>query len=304
MSPGEHNTVNSAAVDLRGKTAIVTGSSRGIGKAIALGLAARGAAVAVCGRASSNTAAALSIEATVASIREAGGEAESFACDVTKAEDVRTLVRNVVDRFGGVDALVNNAGTLWRFGLLETPHEKWNEIIRTNLDGVYLCTMEVIPLMQRNGWGSIVNITSGRAHSDDGISTAYAASKAAVDRLTIKLAAEVKEFGIAVNALEPGQTLTELPSGLPPGWDRSGWVPPEAKRIIPATSFLVSQNALTGQSCRRPSLGTTGRRRSLYGFERSPFSYVSRTFGRVLAVAAIGRRPYTVALGRSTSGRA
>ena len=239
--------MNTGSSDLRGTTAIVTGSSRGIGKAIAIGLAARGASVAVCGRTSSPDAAALSIEATVASITVAGGDAAAFPCDVTKARDVHALVRWVADRWGRIDVLVNNAGTLWRFGLLDTPRKKWNEIIGTNLNGVYLCTMEVVPYMRRNGWGSIINITSLRAYSDDGISTAYAASKAAVDRLTIKLAAEVRESGIAVNALEPGQTLTELPSGLPPGWDRSGWVPPEAKRIIPATAYLAGQNALTGQ---------------------------------------------------------
>ena len=232
---------------LGGQGAIVTGSSRGIGRAIAIGFARAGAKVAVVGRSSDPGASPLTIEGTVGEIQAAGGEALAVRCDITREADVLSLVEQVMTAWGQIDVLVNNAGIIWGRGLLETPTAKWNEIMRTNLDGVYLCTMAALPRMIAGGGGSIINISSGRGRSEDARSVAYAASKAAVTRLSIKLAAEVKPFNVAVNALDPGATLVERASST--GGDRVGWKRPEEKNIVPACIFLAQQrgDGFTGQ---------------------------------------------------------
>ena len=236
--------------ELAGKVAIVTGSSRGIGKAIAKGFASEGAEVVVTGRTTGITdPEALTVDRTVREIEEAGGSALALPCDVTSEADVNAMVASAIDRFGRVDVLVNNAGVLWRPGLLETPSAKWNEIVRTNLDGVYFGIKAVLPQMMERRSGSIISITSGRAHSEDGESTAYAATKAGLDRLTIKLATELKEYGIAVNALEPGATSTERLVATNPSF-AAGWLRAEEKRIIPACIWLASH---------APGAGFTGR---------------------------------------------
>jgi gluconate 5-dehydrogenase len=227
-----------AAKALDGKVAIVTGSSRGIGRAIALGFAREGARVVVVGRTSDPGAAALTIEGTAREIAEAGGKAMAVRCDITQEAEVHGLVQEVIDRWGAIDVLVNNAGVTWAYGLLETPPAKWNEIMRTNVDGLYHCSLAAAPQMIAAGGGAIVNISSGRGRSEDARSVAYAASKAAVTRLSIKFAAEMQPHNVAVNVLDPGATLVERAST---GSDRSGWKRPEEKKIIPACIFLAQQ---------------------------------------------------------------
>ena len=244
---------------LDGKVAIVTGSSRGIGKAIAKGFAKEGAKVVVCGRTSSAEPGALSVEGTVQEIEQEGGQALAVACDVTSESDVNAMVERALREWSQVDVLVNNAGILWRRGLLETTSDKWNEIIRTNLDGPYYCSMAVLPGMMERRSGSIIGITSGRAYSEDGESTAYAATKAGLDRLTVKLATELREHGIAVNALEPGATLTERLLDFNPQMDVTGWQRAEEKKIIPACVYLasLSGNEFTGRIVNQAEFGTT-----------------------------------------------
>ena len=242
---------------LADRVAIVTGSSRGIGRAIALGFAKAGARVVVAGRTSDPKAHPLSVEGTAKEIQDAGGEAISVLCDVTRQADTLNLVEQTLAAWGRVDILVNNAGVLWGYGLLETPADKWNEIIRTNVDGVYFCTKAVLPAMIEQGGGSLINISSGRSRSEDARSIAYAASKAAVSRLSIKLAAELKPHNIAVNALDPGATLVERSSTS--GGDRSNWKRPEEKNIIPACIFLAQQrgDGFTGQEVDESEFGKT-----------------------------------------------
>jgi NAD(P)-dependent dehydrogenase (short-subunit alcohol dehydrogenase family) len=177
-------------------------------------------------------------------------------CDITQATDVRNLVELTMTQWGRIDVLVNNAGITWAFGLLETPPAKWNEIMRTNVDGLYLCSIAVAPHMIEGGGGSIINISSGRGHSEDARSIAYAASKAAVTRLSIKFAAEMKPHNVAVNVLDPGATLVERAST---GSDRSGWKRPEEKQIIPACIFLAQQrgDGLTGHELNEAEYGVS-----------------------------------------------
>ena len=233
---------------LEGKVTIVTGSGRGIGKAIAIGFARAGANVVVCGRTSGPDAGPWSIDATSQEIQVLGGQVLTVPCDVTQKAQVSAMVDRTVQQWGRVDVLVNNAGYKWSKNLLDTPLETWDAIIRTNLDGVYLCSMAVLDSMRRQRSGSIVTISSGAAQSTGPGGAAYAASKAGVDRLMIKLGAEFKGEGIAVNSLDPGATLTEE-NQLRNDRDRSRWLPTEEKKIIPACIFLARQTAqgITGR---------------------------------------------------------
>lgn len=242
---------------LTGKVAIVTGSSRGIGKAIAVGLAKEGAWVVVTGRTSSAATDALSIENTVLKVTQAGGRAIAVECDVTNEADVSKMIQKTLQVWGRIDVLVNNAGVTWYKGLLDTPTAQWNELIRTNVDGVYYCTMAVLPVMLQQRSGSIINISSGMSKTDTPMATAYAATKAAVDRLTIKLAAEVKDHGISANALEPGPTRTELMRGQPPRDDYSDIRTAEEKNIIPACIALALGRAPTGRILKESEFGHT-----------------------------------------------
>ena len=233
---------------LQGKVVIVTGSSRGIGKAIAVEFAREGANVVVCGR--STGEGPLTIESTVGEIIEAGGDAIAVPCDVSIEAHVERLVELTMARWGRIDVLINNAGFKGVGSLDETSFATWQAMFRTNVDGVYLCSMAVLPHMREQRAGSIVTISSSRAQSDDAGATAYAASKAAADRFTIKLAAETRGQGIAANVLYPGSTATErsIAAGNdPPGRQRT-----EEKQIIPACLFLAGQTdeGITGASPR------------------------------------------------------
>ena len=246
------------AGQLDGKVAIVTGSTRSIGKAVAIAFADEGAEVVVCGRTSERSGpdeATGSVEATAREITSRGGEALAVQCDVTSEESVRGMVEATVARWGRIDMLFNNAAFLWRWGLLGTPTTVWNQIVRTNLDGPYLCTMAVLPHMMAQKAGCIINATSGRSTAEDGRTTAYTITKVGLERLTVNLAAEVREHGIAVNALDPGPVLTKgvidaiddksrLPNFFP--------VDDERVKVVPACIHLASTSSnpdtfLTGQ---------------------------------------------------------
>ena len=243
---------------MEGKVAIVTGSGRGIGKAIALGFAREGARVVVCGRTSGPDAGPWSIETTAQEIQALGGQVLTVRCDVSREAQVTELVGRTLEQWGRVDVLVNNAGYKWSKSLLDTPYETWDAIIRTNLDGVFLCSMAVLPSMRQERSGSIVTISSGAAHSDGPGGGAYATSKAGVDRLMIKLGAELKGEGIAANSLDPGATLTEE-NRLRNDRDRSSWLPAEEKNIIPACVFLAGQtdDGITGRVLDQAQFGVT-----------------------------------------------
>ena len=233
---------------LDGKVAIVTGSSRGIGKAVAIGFAREGARVVVCGRTTDAGAAPLSIEAAAQEIEALGGEAMPIACDVTDEAQVADMVDRTVREWGRIDVLINNAGLKWGRGIDETPLSKWRDVFNTNVHGVYICTMAVLVHMREQRSGSIVTVSSSQARSETAGGAVYAASKAAADRFMIKLSAELKGEGIALNVLYPGSTLTEL-SLQRSGGDRGGRQTAEEKKIIPACVYLAGQTdeGVTGQ---------------------------------------------------------
>ncbi|MHC0429837.1 SDR family NAD(P)-dependent oxidoreductase [Streptomyces sp. O3] len=194
-----------------GKAVLVTGGGSGLGRAIALAFAAEGARVVVAGR----TAAAL--DATVALIDQAGGEAAAVTADVTRAADVRTLVRETVTRFGALDIAVNNAGVLrGAVPVADVSEEDWDTVLRTNVTGVWLAMKHEINEMRASGGGVIVNISSNLgAHLRIPNAAAYLTSKAAVSALTRAAALDHIGDGVRVNAVSPG--ASDGPMSLLPG---------------------------------------------------------------------------------------
>jgi 3-oxoacyl-[acyl-carrier protein] reductase len=193
-----------------GRVAIVTGGGRGIGRAITARLAQEGAHVAVFYR--SNGAAA---EETAQKAREAGAKCELFKGDVASPEDVQALFKGVSDTFGRVDILVNNAGITRDNLMMRMKEEEFDEVVRTNLKGTYLCTRAALRPMVRARWGRIVNVGSVVGLVGNAGQANYAASKAGIIGFTKSVAREVAQRGITVNAVAPGYVETELTGGLP-----------------------------------------------------------------------------------------
>jgi NAD(P)-dependent dehydrogenase (short-subunit alcohol dehydrogenase family) len=184
---------------LKGKTAIVTGGGRGIGRAIARKLAGEGAAVLVASRSSKE------IDAVAAEIQQAGGRAKAVAADVSKLAECEKIVRATREAFGAIDILVNNAGILGPVAPAEgiTP-QQWDDVIAINLTSVFLMSRLVVPEMYERGSGAILNVSSIAAKAALPMNSAYAASKAGVSGLTRTMAAEGARKGVRVNAISPG----------------------------------------------------------------------------------------------------
>ncbi|HYR95647.1 MAG TPA: SDR family NAD(P)-dependent oxidoreductase, partial [Candidatus Binatus sp.] len=180
--------------DLDGQVALVTGGSRGIGRAVALGLGARGATVVV--NYLENAAAAAE---TVRSIAAAGGAATTAGFDVGDGEATRVAVQNIVDRHGRLDILVNNAGLSVDTLVLRLKEEDWDRVLRTNLTGVFHCTKAALRAMVRARYGRIVNLTSVVAEMGNAGQAAYGAAKAGVIGFTKSVAREIASRGITAN---------------------------------------------------------------------------------------------------------
>jgi len=189
---------------LGSRVAIVTGSSQGIGKAIALGLAKEGARVVICARRNEFLKSAAK---EIASLT--GADVLPVKADVSKKEDIKFLVQETVKTFGRVDILVNNTGGPPSALFMETSEKDWRESIDLLLMSVVNCCMEVIPYMKMNRWGRIINMASFAAKQPAERLVLSNAIRAAVLGLTKTLANELAEYGILVNAVCPGWTLTE-----------------------------------------------------------------------------------------------
>jgi 3-oxoacyl-[acyl-carrier protein] reductase len=234
-----------------GRVAIVTGGGRGIGRAIAHRLAAEGANLAISYR--SNDAAA---EETARAVRVAGVKCELFKGDVASPEDVEALFKNVSETFGRVDILINNAGIRRDNLMMRMKVEEFDEVLRTNLMGTYLCTRAALRPMVRARWGRIVNVSSVVGLVGNTGQANYAASKAGIVGFTKSVAREVAQRGITVNAVAPGYVETELTGSLPEDVkDRiRGQVPMgrfgEAEEVAEVVVFLAGEDAayVTGQT--------------------------------------------------------
>ena len=241
---------------LQGKIAIVTGASRGIGKAMALRLAEAGASVVVAARtAEPRGTLPGTIHETVAEIETAGGRALAVACNVREEESIRELINTTLDEFGAVDVLVNNAGIGGYAPFLQMTLREWDLNMAINLRAPFIACQAVAPIMIEQGGGSIINVSSHAATNifsstlgedhDAGIAIigqAYGASKAALERLTWGLAAELGPHNIAVNALKPLRPVaTEGFRFQRPDADFSTWATPDD--MAKATVFLAGQDA-------------------------------------------------------------
>jgi len=183
---------------LSGKVVVVTGGSRGLGKAIAVAMAEEGARVAICGRKQEN------LDQAAEDFREKGLEVMTWAAHVAKSEEVTALFQEVEARFGTLDVLVNNVGmNILTPSVSEAPESLWDKIIETNLKGTYLVTRQAVPLMKKGGGGKIVNISSIAAHKAAIGMGIYCVAKAGVEMLTKVLAVELARDKINVNAVAP-----------------------------------------------------------------------------------------------------
>ncbi|GBD26081.1 3-oxoacyl-[acyl-carrier-protein] reductase [bacterium HR30] len=235
---------------LAGQVALVTGGSRGIGRAIAERLASEGATVVVNYRENHEAA-----NAVVAAIRERGGQADAVRFDVSSAEAVDQNVRDVVNRYGRLDILVNNAGGTTDQLLLRLKEEEWERVLRLNLTGTFFCSKAAVRWMLRAHYGRIVNVSSVAAHLGNMGQTAYAAAKAGIEGFTRSLAREVATRNITVNVVAPGFIATEMVERLPDALKQAylqlipmgRWGKPE--EVAEVVLFLVQPAAayVTGQ---------------------------------------------------------
>ena len=250
-------TEGNLAVDLSGKTAIVTGASRGIGRAISLALAQAGAKIVVAARSEKESPSLPgTIYKTAEEIEELGGHALPVRCDVTAVDDVENMVELAISTYSTIDILVNNAGILHGSNFQQTEMGDFRSIWEVNVLGPFLCTRTVLPHMIARKSGSIVNISSGLAQSANPHNNIYSASKAALDRMMIKLATEVAEHNIAVNLIYPGMIRSEgmiarIPQEMA---DRL----PRPSIVGPPAAWLAAQNAdtFTGKIVQAGTFGT------------------------------------------------
>ncbi len=194
---------------LADRVVLVTGSSRGIGAEVAVKAAAEGAIVAVHYNRSADAA-----QRTLERVRAAGAEGDCFPADIADGGQAERLVEQVIDRFGRVDGLVNNAGLTQVGPFLEIDPAEWEEIIRTDLTAAFHTSRAVLPSMVERGDGAIVNIASRLAQMGIAETAAYSAAKAGLLGLTRSLAREFGPRGIRINAVAPGVTITEMTTDL------------------------------------------------------------------------------------------
>ncbi|WP_286220593.1 3-oxoacyl-[acyl-carrier-protein] reductase [Marinobacter apostichopi] len=196
--------------DLKGKVAIVTGASRGIGRHIALQLAQRGADVAINYRSRQSEA-----DEVVKEIEANGVRSLAFQADLSQMPEARNLIRQVHEKWGRIDILVNNAGITKDKSMKKLTDEDWNDVLDTNLGSVYATCSEVLKIMMDQEYGRIINITSFVGQAGNFGQANYAASKGGIIAFTKTLALEMAKYNITVNAIAPGFTETEMLAQVP-----------------------------------------------------------------------------------------
>ena len=199
--------------ELEGRVAIVTGSSRGIGRAIAVELAEQGADVVVAARREPVPG---TIEETAAMVEQRGRRALPVDLDVTDETAVAAMTEEALHRFGRIDILINNAGTNWSAPVTDFPRSRWDLVLRVNALGPFICSKAVLPHMAERGSGHIVNISSIAAVRPRAETSAYSASKGGVVGMTLPIARDLSRSGIRVCTIAPGIFETPMMIGAPP----------------------------------------------------------------------------------------
>jgi NAD(P)-dependent dehydrogenase (short-subunit alcohol dehydrogenase family) len=228
---------------LEGKVALVTGGSKGIGRAIAKAYAGEGAKVFICARGETE------LKRTAAEIRPSGGEISYAVVDLAEPDGVERLVQEAQKAYGTVHVLVNNASLLGpRVPLVQYPLDAWEEVLRVNLTAVFLLSREVAAIMMRNKQGSIINVSSGVGRTGKARWGAYAVSKFGVEGLTHVLADELRGDGIRVNAVNPAGTRTAMRAAAYPEEDPLSLPTPD--EITGVFVYLASDESrdVTGKS--------------------------------------------------------
>ena len=231
-------------VDLHGKIALVTGASRGIGRAIAVALARCGADVAVNYRTEKKQA-----QVTVQQITSQGRRAMEVQADVSRSPEVARMIASIEKDLGPVDILVNNAGIALHQTIEETREADWDEVLTVNLKSVFLVTQAVLPGMRRRRWGRVINISSGAAQTGGVVGLHYTASKAGVEGLTKAYALRLVKEGITVNVIAPVLIETDM---MPDTESRRKMIPlgrlGQPDEVADAVIFLAGNGYMTGQT--------------------------------------------------------
>jgi len=217
---------------LEGKTALITGAGRGIGRGIALAFAEQGCDIAAVARTADE------VNGTVDAVKRTGRKALALIADVANAHDVRAMTDETLKAFGHVDILVNNAGYACFKPFTDLSLEEWQRTLDVNLTGVFLCTKAVLPSMIARKTGRIINISSVAGLKPLVDQTAYCASKHGLNGLSKTLAMELRQYGIGVHSICPGGVDTRLAQEAMPGRDKSDWMTPED--IAHACLYLAS----------------------------------------------------------------
>ena len=243
--------LEASCLRFKNKVAVITGSSRGLGKHIALAFAREGASVVV------NYLKRKDLTKRVVDlINSSGGVAVSYGTDVRNAKEVNEMTKKIMEKFGKIDILVNNAGVHEDARVVNMTEDAWKNVLSVNLTGVFNCTKAVIPVMMKQKYGRIINMSSVVGGQIGIIGTAnYATSKAGVIGFTRSVAREVAKYGITVNTVAPGYVNTGMGKRLPSEFKKKSLsqIPigrfAEPKEVVEAVLFLASDSAsyITGQ---------------------------------------------------------
>jgi citronellol/citronellal dehydrogenase len=240
--------VNPLHPDLKGRIAIVTGASRGIGKALALRLAHEGAAVVIAAKSEqSSDKLPGSIHDTAKEIESAGGRALAVQCDVRNEDAIRNVVERAVSEFGRIDILVNNAGAIWTQPILDTPPKRFDLMMGINVRAAYIAAYYALPHMVKQQWGHVLNMCPPLSVTPSPGKVAYMISKLGMARLAIGLAAEHLKDNIAGNSLWP-RTIIESQASI--NWkmqDRGQWRTPEIVCDASLAIFSQEPRSYTGR---------------------------------------------------------
>lgn len=235
---------------LKGKVALVTGSSRGIGKAIAVGLAECGCDIIINYHSSEDSA-----QKTKEEIESKGVSCKLYKADVSDRGQADAMVEDIKGTLGGVDILVNNAGINRDRTFLKMTREMWDEVLGVNLNGPFNITHGLLPYMVEKGWGRVINISSMGGQTGNFGQANYSVTKGGIIAFTMTLAREVARKGVTVNSVSPGYTATDMTSGMPEAVVKqvNSMIPMgrmgDPAEIASAVTFLASPQAsyITGQ---------------------------------------------------------